>query len=62
MKINESNPDRIIRAILGVAIIAIGYATQSWWGAIGLIPLVTALVGICPVYSIFGVSTSRRDG
>jgi len=30
---------------------------QTWWGLIGLVPLVTGLIGTCPVYSILGINT-----
>jgi hypothetical protein len=58
--------DRILRFILGVALIAyaipIGLPNTGWnWvGWIGLIPLGTALVGNCPLYSLMGMSTCRK--
>ncbi len=57
MKRNEGNMDRIIRIVLGVAIAAAGLYFQSWLGLIAIIPLATALVGFCPLYAIFGIST-----
>ena len=57
MKTNEGNTDRIIRIALAVVIFGLGLAAQSWLGLIGFIPLLTGLVGWCPLYSIFGLST-----
>ncbi|TLU83553.1 MAG: DUF2892 domain-containing protein [Chlorobium sp.] len=46
--------DRIIRAVIGLIIITLGFVYHSWLGAIGLIPLVTAGIGFCPLYRIIG--------
>jgi Protein of unknown function (DUF2892) len=56
-RINESNADRIIRFVLGIAIAVAGLYFQSWLGLLAIIPLATAVVGWCPLYSIFGIST-----
>ncbi|NOZ74302.1 MAG: DUF2892 domain-containing protein [FCB group bacterium] len=62
MKTNEGNTDRILRVILGLVILGIGYWMKSWWGAIGLVPLITGAIGTCPIYSIFGISTCKLKG
>ena len=69
MKFNEASWDRIGRVILGVALIGIGVlAVGGGWGlaiaAIGLVPLVTGLVGWCPIYAIVGRGTKAevQDG
>jgi hypothetical protein len=49
MKHNVCGLEKYIRMIIGVAIISAGLFYGSWLGAIGLIPLVTAFVGYCPV-------------
>ncbi|MEJ2308905.1 MAG: DUF2892 domain-containing protein [Gammaproteobacteria bacterium] len=54
---NVGSADRVIRLILGLAIIGVGYYYQSWWGAIGIVPIFTALVGWCPAYLPFGINT-----
>lgn len=61
MKQNIGSVDRIIRILVGLALIAWGLWAQSWWGAVGLIPLGTALIGWCPGYAPFGIST-RKSG
>lgn len=60
MKNNMSKTDRSIRIPLGILILLVGIYYQSWWGAIGLIPLLTGLVSFCPLYSIIGISSRKR--
>ena len=64
MKKNVGKMDSIIRIALGVIIIVIGIYFKSWWGAIGLIPLITGIVGWCPLYVPFKISTikSKKGG
>ncbi len=57
MKVNVGSIDRIVRVLLGVAIIAAGLYYQSWLGLLAIVPLGTALVGFCPLYALFGFST-----
>lgn len=54
---NEGHTDRVLRVIVGGIILALGVTYGSWWGLIGLIPLVTGLVGFCPLYALFGIDT-----
>ena len=60
-KINEGGLDRTVRIIAGLIMLA-GFflmpeATYRWAFLIGVIPLATGIVGSCPVYSVFGIST-----
>lgn len=59
MEKNVGGIDRNIRIVVGLAIIAAGLVYQSWWGAIGLVPLATALLGWCPPYAILGINTCK---
>jgi hypothetical protein len=57
---NMGGMDRLIRAVLGVAALAWFATAQGplhWLGLIGLVPLATAAIGSCPLYSLFGMST-----
>ncbi len=54
---NEGVVDRSVRFVLGVFLLTLGAVTGSPWGLIGLIPIVTAGVGFCPLYKLVGVST-----
>ncbi len=60
-KTNEGTVDRALRIIVGVALLAMFflYPGASWryWTLIGIVPLLTGLVGSCPLYSILGMST-----
>lgn len=59
MKTNVGATERVIRALLGLAIIGAGVYFQSWWGAIGAVLLLTAAMGWCLPYAIFGFSTKK---
>lgn len=60
MTANEGSIDRIIRVIAGLVLIALVFVgPQTPWGWIGVVPLLTGLIGWCPAYSLFGLSTCR---
>ena len=55
---NEGTLDRAFRVVLGLAILSLAFfGPKTLRGYIGLVPLVTGLVGFCPLYRLFGVST-----
>jgi hypothetical protein len=57
---NIGSTDRALRVIIGIVLIALAATGNiGLWGYIGVIPLVTALLGWCPAYSLFGVKTCR---
>jgi hypothetical protein len=60
-KANEGTADRIIRIAAGVVLLALFflYPDASWryWALIGIVPLVTGLIGTCPIYAMLGIST-----
>lgn len=49
MKANMSVLNRVIRAIIGLAIIGAGVYYQSWFGALGILPILSAAIGYCPL-------------
>lgn len=58
MKVNEGTLDRSLRVIVGLALIALAATgTVGAWGYIGIVPLVTGAVGMCPLYSLLGISS-----
>ena len=61
LKKNMGKVDRVLRAILGIVVIVLGIYYQSWWGAIGLILLVTATISWCPIYVPFKLSTNKSE-
>lgn len=60
MTCNIGKYERIIRGIVGIAVIAWGVMEQNWLGAIGLVPLGTALIGWCPPYALLGINTGCK--
>ena len=58
MKPNAGTIDRALRIIAGLVLIALAATgTVGVWGWIGIVPLLTGIIGVCPAYSIFGIST-----
>lgn len=60
MKTNEGLVDRVIRVIAGIAILSLYFVLEGPnrnWALIGVVPLLTGLVGYCPAYSLFGFNT-----
>jgi len=57
MKANVGGFDKAFRLIVGLGMISAGVYFQNWWGAIGIIPIVTALFSFCPAYLPLGIST-----
>lgn len=60
MEINVGSTERLLRIIVGVVIIGLGFYFQSWWGVVGLIPLLTGLFRFCPLYKMLGMNTCKR--
>lgn len=59
MKANMGKIDRVFRVFVGVATLILGFVFKSWWGVIGIVPLVTAAVKVCPAYLPLGLSTCK---
>jgi hypothetical protein len=58
MKTNEGGIDRIVRILAGAVLLGLmAMGTIGWWGWLGIVPLATGLIGWCPAYTIFGLST-----
>jgi len=55
---NEGTLDRALRIIVGIVLLSlIVIGPQSLWGLVGIIPLVTGLIGFCPLYRVIGLNT-----
>ncbi len=65
MKMNESGLDRVVRVVLGIVILMLGWGgvVTGGWGTffkvIGFLPLLTGLIGFCPAYALFRFSTRK---
>ncbi len=61
MNKNVGSIDRILRIIVGVVLIALVFVgPQTPWGWVGLVPLVTALIGWCPAYTLLGLNSGAK--
>lgn len=63
MTANMGRVDKLIRIVLGLALI--GWAAVGGgpvWAWIGIVPLATALINFCPLYRLLGISTLRKTG
>lgn len=61
MKQNVGKPDKTIRIMGALVIIALAIYFRTWWGLVAIIPLATALTGFCPLYRLFGVNTCKTN-
>ncbi len=65
MKINQSNLDRIIRVVVGIVLLVLGWGGMVTGGLgevfkwLGFIPLLTGLVGFCPLYALLKFRTNK---
>ncbi len=59
MQKNVGKTDKNLRIIAGLAAIGVGAYFQSWWGAIGLVFIATALISWCPPYALLGINTCK---
>jgi len=55
---NEGLADRLIRIAVGLVVLSLAFVgPQTPWGYLGVIPLITGIVGYCPAYRLFGINT-----
>jgi hypothetical protein len=58
MSVNVGGIDRILRIVVGLALIAMVFVgPQTAWGWVGLVPLLTGLFRFCPAYTLLGMNT-----
>lgn len=58
LPINEGSRDRVLRVVLGIALLSLTFVgPKTTWGLLGLLPLVTGLIGFCPLYRVLGFNT-----
>ena len=58
MKVNVGSVDRIVRIAVGLALIVLAaMGSIGAWGYIGIVPLVTGFMRVCPAYSLLGINT-----
>ena len=58
---NEGNVDRALRVIVGLVLIALVFVgPKTPWGWIGILPILTGASGLCPLYTLLGISTCPK--
>ena len=58
---NEGMLDRAVRIVIGIALVLLVFiGPKTAWGWLGVVPLLTGLVGHCPIYRVLGTSTCKH--
>jgi hypothetical protein len=61
MKLNVGGIDRILRIVVGLALVVwAAFMGGPVWAWIGIVPLATGAIGFCPIYPIIGMSTCAK--
>jgi hypothetical protein len=64
MKANVGSIDRVIRIVIGLALLSVIFLVDGpnrWFGLIGFVPLLTATMRFCPLYTVIGLSTCPTE-
>ncbi|HJV88361.1 MAG TPA: DUF2892 domain-containing protein [Noviherbaspirillum sp.] len=64
MNPNVGKADKSVRLVLALVLFSLFFILQGdarWWGLLGFVPLVTALMNWCPLYTLFGINTCKRQ-
>lgn len=55
---NEGSVDRALRVLAGLAVLSLVFVgPKTPWGWVGLVPVLTGLIGWCPLYTVLGINT-----
>ena len=60
MKTNVGTIDKVLRIVVGLALLSLVFILESqarWWGLVGLVPLLTGMFGVCSLYALLGLNT-----
>lgn len=60
MKANVGGIDRVLRIVVGLALLSLFFVLDGsarYWGLVGIVPLLTGFLRFCPVYPLLGIST-----
>ena len=60
MKPNIGNVERVVRVVVGIGVLALAFVgPRTPWAYLGLLPILSGIVGWCPPYALLGISTAR---
>jgi Inner membrane protein YgaP-like, transmembrane domain len=60
-RLNVGNADRALRIVFGMGLMAMaGAGIIGAWGYLGVVPLLTGVAALCPLYSLLGIATTSR--
>jgi len=60
-RLNVGNLDRALRIVIGIGLMALAASgIIGMWGYLGIVPLLTGVVALCPLYSLLGIATTSR--
>jgi hypothetical protein len=60
-RLNVGNVDRVLRIVFGLVLIGLaGTGVIAAWGYLGILPLLTGVTALCPLYSLLGIATTSR--
>jgi hypothetical protein len=63
MEANVGGADRVLRIVVGIALLSLFFLLEGnarWWGLVGVVLLATGLLRWCPAYLPFGIKTCRK--
>ena len=59
--ITEHPAERVLRVLVGLALISLVFVgPKTPWGWIGIVPILTGASGLCPLYTLLGISTCPK--
>lgn len=62
MKKNIGTVDMVIRFIVGLFLLSlIFWGPKTLWGLVGLVPILAGAIRFCPLYSLFGINTCKKN-
>jgi len=61
MKVNIGKAERIVRIVVGLAVLSLAFVgPRARWAYLGILPVLTGVIGWCPPYALLGISTVRK--
>lgn len=63
MEANVGGADRVLRIVVGIALLSLFFLLEGnarWWGLVGVVLIATGLLRWCPAYIPFGIKTCRK--